>query len=119
MTSLFTGDPKFTIEHRHVNVTLKQHPNVTVKQHPTAAAFTLQSLDIDDNTFNSDISKKHLEQQVATKAAVIAQSFGIMLIVILLIFAVCYFCCGRKRSRKGHRLNVKVGPDYLVDGMYL
>ena len=93
--------------------------NVTEKPNSTTFSSVNPDKDEDAAAYNSEVMKEHLERPDYTKGAVIALSFGILLTAILVVFAVCHFCIGRRGSWKGRRVNVEGEPDYLVDGMYL
>ena len=98
------------------------HGNGTVTLQSTSTAFSSVNHDTDKSgsaSASSEVTRRRLQDQVATKGAVIALSFGVALTAILVIFAVYRFCRGRSGSWKGQRLNVDGEADYLVDGMYL
>jgi len=104
-----------TVEHRH--------GNVSVKVQPTSATLSTLHTNTDGDTNDDDTSAsdndaitKHFEGQ---GAAIIALSFGVSLTAVLVVYAACHFCRGRKGSWKGRRFHVDGEADYLVDGMYL
>jgi len=112
----------------------RRHGNVSVRLQPTSATLSTQYVDngddssdddtSDDNDYDGDDRSASLKDVVKKRlegrgAAIIALSFGITLTAVLLVFAACRFCRGRRGSWKGRRFHVDGDADYLVDGMYL
>ena len=122
---LFPGESESaasTVLHRNgkASTVLHRSGSTTVTIKPSSVVFHTSSHDTGDATVN--VVKKRIEDsedEGSIHAAVIALSFGIALTALLLIFAACHCCRGRRGSRKHRKLNVNTEADYLVDGMYL